>query len=145
MDPSYPHPSGPVIARPGDAPIAASGRSLVLHEWTMPGPSYLRFHLVDRVFDAPAGTSVFVPAGVAHTYSCVVPSRYLIFLTPRMDQLISHLVALTDQSEVARILAEFDTEIVDPGTQMPANVGSTPQITDLRRQDCLAYSETARG
>ncbi len=124
-----PHLPGPIIARPGEAPIAASGKTLAIHEWTMPGPSYLhihrsddegwyvldgllRFHLADRDFDAPAGATAFLPAGVAHTYSCPAPSRYLIFLTPRLDRLISKLLALDDQGQAPRILAEHDTEIV---------------------------------
>lgn len=126
IDPQAPE---PVIGRPGEAPIAASGRSLAIHEWTLPGPSYLhvhrsddegwhvlegmlRFHLIDRTFDAPAGTTVFLPAGTAHTYSCPVPSRYLIFLTPRLDRLISRLLALQDAAELASVLAEHDTVIV---------------------------------
>jgi Cupin domain len=95
----------------------------------MPGPSYLhihrsddeawhvldgvlRFHLADGSFDAPAGTTVFVPAGTAHTFSCPVSSRYLIFLTPRLDRLISRLLALTDQSQLRRVLTQHDTEIL---------------------------------
>lgn len=120
----------PVIARPGDAPIAVSGRNLAIHEWTVPGPSYLhihrsddegwhvlegmlRFRVGDRTFDAAAGTTVFVPAGVAHTYSCPVPSRYLIFLTPRLDRLIARLMALTDHALVPAVLAEHDTVIAE--------------------------------
>jgi hypothetical protein len=45
----------------------------------------------DRGVDAPAGTSVFVPAGVAHTYRIVDTSGCLIFLTPRVDRLIARL------------------------------------------------------
>lgn len=144
MATTYPHALAPVIAGPEDAPIAASGQTLVLHEWTMPGPSYLhihrsddeawhvlegllRFRLADRTFDAPAGTSVFVPAGVAHTYSCPVPSRYLIVLTPRLDGLISRLLALADQRDVARVLAEHDTEIVGQPVPMPAGAGQVAQ------------------
>lgn len=119
----------PIIARPGELPIAASGHTLAIHEWTLPGPSYLhihrsddegwhvldgvlRFHLAEGSFDAPAGTTAFIPAGTAHTYSCPVPSRYLIFLTPRLDRLISKLLSLTDDSQVPAILAEHDTEMV---------------------------------
>ena len=119
----------PIIAGPQEPPIAAVGRTLAVHEWSMPGPSYLhihrsddegwhvldgvlRFHLADGTFDAPAGTTVFLPAGTAHTYSCPVPSRYLIFLTPCLERLTCRRLLLTDQSEVAEILAEHDTEIV---------------------------------
>jgi hypothetical protein len=119
----------PLIVRPGEGPIAASGRTLAIHEWTMAGPSYLhvhwsddegwhvlegmlRFHTAEESFDAPAGTTVFIPAGTPHTYECVVPSRYLIVLTPNLDRLISKLFSLTDDALIPRTLAEHDTEIV---------------------------------
>ena len=74
-------PDGPIIAGPGAPAIAAVGTSLVVHEWTESGPSWLhvhrsddeawhvlegvlRFRFADREVDAPAGTTVFVPAGV---------------------------------------------------------------------------------
>lgn len=121
----------PIVGWVGGSPITAVGRTLVIHEWTLPGPSYLhihrsddegwhvlegmlRFHLIDRAFDAPPGTTVFLPAGVAHTYSCPLPSRYLIFLTPRLDRLISRLLALGDAARIPSVLAEHDTVIVDP-------------------------------
>ena len=123
-------PSGPIIAGPGTAPISAVGGSLVIHEWTDPGPSYLhihhaddeawhvleghlRFRLQGRAADAPAGTTVFVPAGVAHTYEVTKPSRYLIFLTPRLDRLIARLEGLSDRSEIRATLAEFDSEMLE--------------------------------
>jgi mannose-6-phosphate isomerase-like protein (cupin superfamily) len=119
----------PLIVRPGEEPVAASGGTLVIREWTMPGPSYLhvhrsddegwhvlegmlRFHTADGDFDAAPGTTVFIPAGTPHSYSCPVPSRYLIFLTPSMDRLIAKLIALTDDALIPATLAEHDTEIV---------------------------------
>ena len=119
----------PLIVRPGDGPIVASGGTLVIHEWTMPGPSYLhvhrsddegwhvlkgllRFHTAEGDFDAGPGTTVFIPAGTPHTYSCLVPSRYLIVLTPSMDRLIARLMVLTDDALIPATLAEHDTEIV---------------------------------
>ena len=60
----------------------------------------LRFRFADREVDAPAGTTVFVPAGAAHTYRETEPSRYLIFLTPRLDRLIARLHSLSDPSEL---------------------------------------------
>jgi len=73
----------------------------------------LRFRLADGEVDAPAGTTVFVPAGSPHAYWETEPSRYLIFLTPRLDRLISRLDRLTDQSQLPAILAEFDTVLVE--------------------------------
>ena len=120
----------PIFVRPGLPPIAAAGETLVVHEWTESGPSYLhihrsddeawhvlegnlRFRFEDGEVDAPAGTTVFVPAGLAHTYKVTEPSRYLIVLTLRLDRLIARLRRLTDQSQLRDTLAEFDTVIVD--------------------------------
>jgi mannose-6-phosphate isomerase-like protein (cupin superfamily) len=124
-------PQGPIVAGPGSPAIAAVGTSLVVHEWTDSGPSYLhvhrsddeawhvlegslRFRFVDGEVDAPAGTTVFVPAGSPHTYRVSTePSRYLIFLTPRLDRLIARLRTLSDRSELRATLAEFDTMLVE--------------------------------
>jgi mannose-6-phosphate isomerase-like protein (cupin superfamily) len=124
-------PAGPIIAGPGAPAIAAVGTSLVVHEWSESGPSWLhvhrsddeawhvlegalRFRFADREVDALAGTTVFVPAGTPHTYRVAVePSRYLIFLTPRLDRLIARLHRLADPSELRATLAEFDTVLVE--------------------------------
>lgn len=69
----------PIICPRGSSAIAAAGTSLVIREWTGSGPYYmhihrsdderwhvlegsLRFKFTDREVDAPAGTTVFVPA-----------------------------------------------------------------------------------
>jgi hypothetical protein len=122
--------TGPIISGPGLPPIAAIGTSLVVHEWTDSGPSYLHVHrsddeawhvlegslqfrFPDRDLEAPAGTTVFVPAGQPHTYRVLGPSRYLILLTPRLDRLITRLRQLSDRSLLGATLAEFDTDVVD--------------------------------
>ena len=124
-------PRGPIIAGPGSPAISAVGMSLVVHEWTESGPSYLhvhrsddeawhvlegslRFRFADREVDAPAGTTAFVPAGVPHTYRVAAePCRYLIFLTPRLGRLITRLHGLSDRSELRATLAEFDTILAE--------------------------------
>lgn len=120
----------PTIAGAGFGPVAAAGDTLVIREWTDSGPSYLHIHHRDDEgwhvlegclrfrfehgeMDAPAGTTVFVPAGLAHTYRVIEPSRYLIVLTPRLDRLIARLRSLEDRSQLRSILAEFDTEMVE--------------------------------
>lgn len=135
----------PLVARPGDPPIAASGQTLAVHEWTMPGPSYLhvhhgddegwhvlegalRFHLPDRSFDVAAGGTVFIPAGTPHTYSCLGPSRYLIFLTPRLDRLIARLLALSDDALIPQVLAEHDTTIVGWRRERDGVLAFEPEI-----------------
>lgn len=122
--------AGPIIAKGGAPAISAAGGSLVIHEWTGSGPSYLhvhraddegwhvlegslRFRFADRQIDAPAGTTVFVPAGVAHAYSATEPSRYLIFLTPRLDRLIAALQRLPDRSQLRATLAAYATDLAE--------------------------------
>ena len=74
----------------------------------------LRSRLGDREVDAPAGTTVFVPAGTPHTYWVTAePCRYLIFLTPRLDRLIARLHSLSDRSDLQATLAEFDTVLME--------------------------------
>ena len=116
----------PIVAGPGSPSIAAAGQSLVIREWTMPGPYYmhvhhsddeawhvlegvLRFKFPDREVDAPAGTTVFVPAGVAHTYAVIEPARYLIILTPKIDRLIEKLLDPAGVTDIEATLGEFDT------------------------------------
>src|SRR5262249_17826358 len=87
------------------------------------GPSYMHIHHSDDEawhvlegslrsgfaaggFAAPEEPRVFVPAVSPPAYWETKPSRYLIFLTPRLDRLISRLHRLTDQSQLPAILAE---------------------------------------
>src|SRR5690242_19244494 len=93
----------------GRVPFNAAGTSLVIREWRGSGPArlhvheaddeawhvlegVLRFRFADRVEEAGAGDTVFVPAGTAHTYEAVA-ARYLAILTPRLDSLIAELQA----------------------------------------------------
>jgi quercetin dioxygenase-like cupin family protein len=111
-------------------PIAATGGSFDVHEWRGSGPDYLHVHYKDdeawhvlegtltfrfrdRQADAPAGTTVFVPAGVPHAYfESHGPTRYLIILTPRLRDLISALHAAPREQHSA-IMRQFDSEILE--------------------------------
>src|SRR5690242_17128520 len=104
--------------------IAAIGQSFDLYEWSGSGPGYLHVHYADdeawhilegtltfrfsdRQIEASAGTSVFVPAGVAHDYfEATGPTRYLIILTPRLRELIAALQAAPLQQH-ATIMRQF--------------------------------------
>jgi quercetin dioxygenase-like cupin family protein len=116
----------PIIAVSGSPPISAAGKSLVIREWTASGPSYmhvhqsddeawhvlegtLRFKFLDREVDATPGTTVFVPAGLAHTYVAIEPSRYLIILTPKIDRLIARLLDRSKTYDLRSTLGQFDT------------------------------------
>jgi mannose-6-phosphate isomerase-like protein (cupin superfamily) len=82
------------------SPLSASGNSFSIHEWRGSGPAKLHLHrsddeawhvldgelsfrYADRTEAAGPGTTVFIPAGVAHTYTAGAGARYLIILTPR--------------------------------------------------------------
>ncbi len=118
-----------IIADGRSAKVSAQGGSFDVEEWSGSGPGYLHVHhsddeawhvlegtltfrFVDREIQAPAGTTVFVPAGVAHDYvEAAGPTRYLIILTPRLRALIAAL----GQAPIARhgeILKEYDSEII---------------------------------
>lgn len=122
----------PIITRTSTAqpPISALGQTFGIYEWRGSGPDYLHIHysddeawhvlegtlvfrFVDKQIEAPAGTTVFVPAGVAHAYFAQPEeSRYLIILTPRLHELIEelHKVPYAQHKEVMR---KFDSEIVE--------------------------------
>jgi mannose-6-phosphate isomerase-like protein (cupin superfamily) len=123
----------PIISAPGASagqPIAALGQSFDLHEWSGSGPDYLHVHYADdeawhvlegtltfrfrdRQIEAPAGTSVFVPAGVPHTYfEAAGPTRYLIILTPRLRQLIAELQA-APYAQHAAILRQYESALLE--------------------------------
>lgn len=71
----------------------------------------LTFKFSDRTIAAEKGTTVFVPAGVAHTYFASDDARYLILLTPRLNELIAELQnASLDQHP--SIMKKYKSEIV---------------------------------
>ncbi|MER3481987.1 MAG: cupin domain-containing protein [Meiothermus sp.] len=109
--------------------VARSSQPFEVYEWSGSGPDYLHVHYADdeawhilegtltfrlghEQVEAPAGTTVFVPAGVPHTYhEAHGPTRYLIILTPRLSALISapHGAPF---SEHPAILRQFESAIV---------------------------------
>jgi mannose-6-phosphate isomerase-like protein (cupin superfamily) len=119
-----------VASGAGHPPISATGRSFAIHQWSGDGPDYLQVHYADdeawhvldgtltfrfsdRSVDAPAGTTVFVPAGVPHTYhEAAGPTRYLIVLTPRLRDLIAALHG-APREEHPEILKRFESEVLE--------------------------------
>jgi mannose-6-phosphate isomerase-like protein (cupin superfamily) len=112
------------------SPIAAAGQSFHVYEWSGSGPDDLHVHYADdeawhilegtltfrfrdRQVEAPAGTTVFVPAGVPHSYfEAAGPTRYLMILTPRLRDLITALHA-TPPDRHGVIMRQFESAIVD--------------------------------
>ena len=111
-------------------PFSASGSSFSIHEWRGSGPATLHVHrsddeawhvlegqltfrYTDRTENAGPGTTVFVPAGVAHTYSAGAGARYLIVLTPRLEALIRTLQADRDPHHQHDIYLRFDSELLE--------------------------------
>jgi uncharacterized RmlC-like cupin family protein len=121
-DPPTPSISGPER-------IAADGVSLSVHEWRGSGPPWLHVHhaddeawhvlegtitfrFADRTVEAAAGSTVFVPAGAAHTYAASGDARYLMILTPRLRALIAELQN-SPPAEHAGIMRRHDSEILE--------------------------------
>ncbi len=112
------------------SPISAVGDSFHIYEWSGSGPDYLHVHysddeawhvlegtltfkFSDKIVDASAGTTVFVPAGVPHSYyEAHGSTRYLIILTPKLNELISALHAAPIKEHGA-IMRKFDSEILE--------------------------------
>lgn len=112
------------------ARFSASGKSFAIHEWRGSGPPALHVHrsddeawhvlegelnfrYTDRTEKVGAGMTVFVPAGVAHTYTTAPGTRYLIVLTPRLSALIAALQAERDPSRQKEIYQNFDSELLE--------------------------------
>jgi quercetin dioxygenase-like cupin family protein len=112
------------------APFSASGSSFSIHEWRGSGPATLHVHHSDdeawhvlegeltfryagRTETAGPGTTVFVPAGEAHTYRAAAGARYLIILTPRLSALISELQSDRDPTHQHEIYRRFDSELLE--------------------------------
>lgn len=112
------------------ARFSAGGRSFEIHEWRGSGPATLHVHhaddeawhvlegaltfrYADRTETAGPGKTVFVPAGVAHTYTAAQDARYLIILTPRLSALIAALHADRDPTHQKEIYRRFDSEVVE--------------------------------
>lgn len=111
-------------------PINAEGLTFNIHEWSGSGPDYLHVHyaddeawhilegtltfrFIDRKVEAVAGTTVFVPAGVAHTYyEAHGPTRYLIIMTPRLRELVAALHT-TPFKEHQTIMRQFESDILE--------------------------------
>jgi mannose-6-phosphate isomerase-like protein (cupin superfamily) len=120
----------PAGARSGDEQrIAADGATLSVHEWRGSGPPTLHVHheddeawhvlegtltfrFADRTEELGPGSTVFVPAGVAHTYVTSPDARYLVILTPRIRALIRELQANRDREAAPEIYRRHHSEIV---------------------------------
>jgi mannose-6-phosphate isomerase-like protein (cupin superfamily) len=74
----------------------------------------LRFRFDGEELIAGAGSTVLVPAGVAHTFGNAGPdpSRYIIILPARLDDMIS-LLHETDQAEHAAIYRRYQSELLE--------------------------------
>ena len=60
-----------------------------------------------------AGKTVFVPAGVPHTYTTGAGSRYLIILTLRLRGLIAALQADRDPGHQQEIYRRYDSKLLE--------------------------------
>lgn len=110
--------------------FSAKGNSFEIHEWRGNGPALLHVHHHDdegwhvldgeltfryakRTETVSAGRTVFVPAGVAHTYTASLGARYLIILTPRLSALIAALQSDRDPAHQHEIYRRFDSDLLE--------------------------------
>jgi uncharacterized RmlC-like cupin family protein len=74
----------------------------------------LRFWFEDRDVTVGAGSSVLVPAGIAHTFGNAGPaaSRFIIILPKRLDDLIA-LLHETDRSDHEAIYERYTSQLLE--------------------------------
>ena len=125
-----------ILPQDGDAPgVAVRGASTVIQDWRAEGlasevaplhvhhaddeawhvvSGALRFRFADEEVIAVAGSTVLVPAGVAHTFGNAgpEPSRYIIILPARLDALISALHE-ADRAEHASIYLRYESVLLE--------------------------------
>jgi quercetin dioxygenase-like cupin family protein len=78
------------------------------------GVGALRFRLGNDEFTVGAGSTVLVPAGVPHTFGNAgpEPSRYVIILTARLDELIRELHEASPNDRAA-IYRRHESELLE--------------------------------
>lgn len=130
--------AAPMIISPQgvNAPgLAVRGPSLVIQDWPATGlagevaplhvhhaddeawhvvSGALRFRFAAEEVVARAGSTVLVPAGVAHTFGNAGPgpSRYIIILPARLDELI-RVLHEADRAEHASIYRRYESELLE--------------------------------
>ena len=72
----------------------------------------LRFRFADGEVDVPAGGTVYVPAGVPHTYRAI-DARYLIVLTPRLAALIAELQGAPEGTDYASLYRRYRSTLIE--------------------------------
>ena len=115
--------------------LAVRGASLLIQDWPAEGlasevaplhvhhaddeawhvvSGALRFRFADEEVIAGAGSTVLVPAGVAHAFGNAgpEPSRFIIILPARLDELISQLHE-ANQAEHAAIYRKYESELLE--------------------------------
>jgi uncharacterized cupin superfamily protein len=118
------------MIRMNHALFSAVGASFEIHEWRGSGPATLHVHhsddeawhvlegelifrYADRSETVGPGTTVFIPAGIPHTYAAAANARYLIILTSRLSALIAALQADRDPAHQIEIYKRFNSELLE--------------------------------
>lgn len=77
----------------------------------------LRVQRGDEIVEASAGSGVFVPRGIKHTYwnPTATPTRYLLVMTANIYALIQGIHAMKERTLPAlrTLFAKHDSELVD--------------------------------
>jgi mannose-6-phosphate isomerase-like protein (cupin superfamily) len=127
----------PMIIPPESVPGGRVVRAatLVIGDWTADGSDHyvaplhvhhaddeawhvisgtLRFRFENQQVIAPAGGTVLVPAGTPHTFGNAGPgpSRFIIILPARLDELISRLHE-SDPAEHPAIYRRYESELLE--------------------------------
>ena len=120
---------GPAIFD-SDQQVVADGETFCIRDWRGSGASLLhvhraddeawhvlegklRFRFANSIREVGAGATVFVPAGVPHTYDALPGARYLLILTPRLRDLIAELQSVGDPTGQPEIYRRHESELLE--------------------------------
>jgi mannose-6-phosphate isomerase-like protein (cupin superfamily) len=102
--------------------------SFIIHEWRGSGPPYMHVHyeddeawhilegalsfsFPDEKVEVTKGTTIIVPAGLPHTYAAHEGSRYLMILTPKIEELIKELHK-TPMKDHVKVMKKYNSAIL---------------------------------
>jgi mannose-6-phosphate isomerase-like protein (cupin superfamily) len=124
-----------ISPEPGGGERVIRATTLVIRDWTADGTDHdvaplhvhhaddeawhvisgaLRFRFEAKHVVAPAGTTVLVPAGTPHTFGNAgpAPSRLIIILPARLDELISQLHD-SNPAQHPAIYRRYESELLE--------------------------------
>lgn len=118
------HPESDLVMEEGELDAATPGERLLIAPFHTHHNDDEMFYVIsgeigfivgDNEFIAPAGSAVLVPRGAIHTWwnATETPSRYLMIVTRRIDQLVAAIHnGPRSPEEMTQLFADHDSTLI---------------------------------